>query len=448
MGWFEGISQSFQGLIRTLSGKSVITEQNVRDMVEEVKSSLLDADVNLRVVRRFVNKTLEEALGMAVLKSVRPGEQIVKIFHDNMVKLLGDQKQDLQLQGPDVVSCILMLGLQGHGKTTSSAKLALKLQKSGRRVLLVAADRARPAAIEQLAILGSQIDVPVFKGEGTDPVKVVEEALKLAKKEQYNVVIIDTAGRLQADDELMNQLLKIRDKVKPVETILVADAMTGQTAVEIATAFDEKIGISGFLLTKFDSDTRGGAALSLKTMTGKPIKFIGTGEKPDALETFYPERIASRILGMGDMVSLVEKAQEVFDVQESEKLRAKMAGSALSLEDYLQQIRQVKKMGSLQNLMSLMPGMGGQAADSQFSESDFKREEAILLSMTKKERANHLILGPSRRQRVARGSGTNVFLVNQMIKRFEKMRDTMRKVAKNKGMQQQLMAQMGMGAPK
>ncbi len=446
MGFFESISQRLQGLFRSLSGKKVLTEQNVRDMLEEVKTALLEADVNVRVVRRFTNRVLESALGVTVLKSVSPGEQFVKIIYDNMVSLLGDQKQDLNLLGPDVVSTILLVGLQGHGKTTTAAKLGLKLQSEGRRVLLVAADRARPAAIDQLEKLGQTVGVPVFRGEGHDPLRVVDEAVKLARKEQYNLVLIDTAGRLQVDQELMNQLVQLRDRFKPVETLLVADAMTGQSAVEIAQTFDQTVGLTGFILTKFDSDTRGGAALSLKTITQKPIKYIGVGEKPTALEVFHPERMASRILGMGDVVSLVEKAQEVYDQQEAERLRQKMASSTFTLQDYLDQIRQVKKMGSLQSIMEMMPGMAGNVDLTQ-NEGQWKQEEAIILSMTLKERKNHLILGPSRRQRIARGSGTSVFMVNQLIKRFEKMRDTLRKVAKNKGMQQQIMTQMGMPHP-
>jgi signal recognition particle subunit SRP54 len=447
MGFFDSISQRLQAVFRTLSGKKVITEQNVRDMLEEVKTALLEADVNVRVVRRFTNRVLESALGMAVIKSVNPGDQFVKILYDNLVTLLGDTKQELQLHGPDVISVILMVGLQGHGKTTTTAKLGLHLQNQGRRVLLVAADRARPAAIDQLEILGKSIGVEVFRGEGNDPVAVVDAAIKFAKKEQHNLVLVDTAGRLQIDHDLMNQLVKLKEKFKPVETILVADAMTGQSAVSIAQEFEKTLGITGIILTKFDSDTRGGAALSLKSITEKPIKFIGVGEKPTALEVFHPERLASRILGMGDVVSLVEKAQEIYDAQEAERIRKKMASSTFNLQDYLDQIRQVRKMGNLQSLVEMMPGVNAGALNLDQNEKQIKQEEAIILSMTVKERQNHLILGPSRRQRIARGSGTNVFMVNQLIKRFEKMRDTMRKMAKNKGMQQQMMSQMGLNHP-
>lgn len=443
MGFFESISLKFQGFLRTLAGKKVLTEQNVRDMLEEIKAALLDADVNVRVVRRFTNRVLESALGMSVLQSVSPGEQFVKILHDNMVSLLGDQKQDLALRGPDVVSVILMVGLQGHGKTTTAAKLALRLQNEGRRVLLAAADRARPAAIDQLETLGKAIGVPVHRGEGSDPLEVAREALQRARKEQYDVLIVDTAGRLQADKALMDQLVAMKQRLDPVETLLVADAMTGQTAVEIAQEFDKALGLTGFILTKFDSDTRGGAALSLKTVTQKPIKFIGVGEKPTALEPFHPDRMASRILGMGDIVSLVEKAQQVYDADEAERLRRKLASSTFTLQDYLEQIRQMKKLGGVASIAELLPGMPANA-DLTEAEGQWKLEEAIILSMTPKERENPLILGPSRRQRVARGSGTSVFMVNQLLKRFEKMRDSLRKVAKNKGLQQQIVTRMGL----
>lgn len=443
MGFFESISLKFQGFLRTLAGKKVLTEQNVRDMLEEIKAALLEADVNIRVVRRFTNRVLESALGMAVLQSVSPGEQFVKILYDNMVSLLGDQRQELALRGPDVVSVVLMVGLQGHGKTTTAAKLALRLQNEGRRVLLAAADRARPAAIDQLETLGKVIGVPVHRGEGNDPLEVAREALQRARKEQYDVLIVDTAGRLQADKALMDQLVAMKQRLDPVETLLVADAMTGQTAVEIAQEFDKAVGLTGFILTKFDSDTRGGAALSLKTVTQKPIKFIGVGEKPTALEPFHPERMASRILGMGDIVSLVEKAQQVYDADEAERLRRKMASSTFTLQDYLEQIRQMKKLGGAASIAELLPGMPANA-DFTEAEGQWKREEAIILSMTPKERENPLILGPSRRQRVARGSGTSVFMVNQLLKRFERMRDSLRKVAKNKGLQQQIVTQMGL----
>jgi len=440
---FDGLTSKFSDIVRSLSGKATITEKNVQDMVEEVKVALIEADVNLRVVRRFVNQTLEEAKGALVLRSVNPGQQFVKILHDKIVKLLGDERQDLALKGPDVVSTILFLGLQGAGKTTTVAKLAARLKKEGRRVLLVAADLQRPAAIDQLTYLSQQVGVEIFKEDSKNPVAVVKNALKYAQKNQFNTVLVDTAGRLQVDETLMDELVDIKKAADPVESLLVADAMTGQNAVEIAQAFDEKVGVTGIILTKFDSDTRGGAALSLKTITGKPIKFVGVGEKIENLDPFHPDRFASRILGMGDVVSLVEKAQEVVDVKEAAALQDKMAGGVFTLDDYLDQFRRVKKMGSVQSLMALIPGLAGQVDPSMIDEGGMKKEEAILSSMTKKERKNHLILGPSRRKRIAAGSGTTIYDVNQLIKKFEKTKLMMKKVAKNKGMQQQMMQQLG-----
>lgn len=440
---FEGLTSKFSDILRTLSGKASISEKNIQDMVEEIKVALLEADVNLRVVRRFVNKTMEEAQGQAVLKSVNPGQQFVKILYDSMVRLLGDENQALNLRGPDTTSVILFVGLQGSGKTTTTAKLASRLKKQGRRVLLAAADLVRPAAVEQLKILGTQIGVEVYTEDTKNAVQVAKNALKYAKKNQFDVLIVDTAGRLQVDEALMKELSDVKKSLDPIETLLVADAMTGQNAVEIAQAFEEKIGISGIILSKFDSDTRGGAALSLKSITGKPIKFVGVGEKLDNLDPFYPDRFASRILGMGDVVSLVEKAQETYDVNEAVALQKKMASSTFTLQDYLEQFQKVKKMGNLQSLVEMMPGMGGQLPQGGIDEKEIKKEEAIILSMTMKERKNPLILGPPRRKRVALGSGSTVYDVNQLLKKFEKMKLMMKKVSKNKKYQAQMMAQMG-----
>jgi len=436
----EKLTEKFSDIARTLSGKATITEKNVEDAVEQIKLALLDADVNLRVVRRFVNGTLEEAKGEKVLKAVSPGQQFIKIVYDRMVALLGDTRQDLQLRGPDTQSVILLLGLQGSGKTTTASKLAFMLKNKGRRVLMAACDLQRPAAVEQLSVLGAQVGVDVYSEEGCkDPAKVAKAALEKAKRELYDTLIVDTAGRLQIDEALMEELARVRDAVRPIESILVADAMTGQAAAEIAKTFDEKIGLSGVILSKFDSDARGGAALSLKSVTGKPVKFIGTSEKPDGLEPFYPDRIASRILGMGDVVSLVEKAQAAFDQKQAAELQRKIASETLTLEDYLEQIRSVKKMGSMKGLLEMLPGLAGQIDEDQIDEADMKREEAMLLSMTKKERQNHLIIGPSRRTRIAKGSGTSVADVNRLLKKFEKSRLMMKKLAKNKKYQQQLL---------
>ncbi len=439
----EKITGTFSGIIRTLSGKSTITEKNIEDTVEQIKMALLEADVNLRVVRRFVNSTIEEAKGEKVLKAVDPGQQFVKIIYDKIVSMLGDQKKDLSLKGPDTTSVILLLGLQGAGKTTAAHKLAAKLKKEGRRPLLAACDLVRPAAVEQLSVLGEKIGVPVYKENSKDAVKNAEEALKYAKKNQFDTLIVDTAGRLQIDEEMMNELVKIKKSLNPDEIILVADAMTGQNAVEIAQSFDEQLGISGVILTKFDSDARGGAALSLRSITGKPIIYIGTGEKTEDFEQFHPERIASRILGMGDVVSLVEKAQATVDEEEALRLQKRMQKNEFTLDDMLAQFQQVKKMGSMQSLMDMIPGMANQQIDT----SGMKRQEAIILSMTKKERANHLIIGPSRRKRIAAGSGTSVAEVNKLIKQFEKTKLTMKKLTRNRGMQAQLMSQLGMGGP-
>jgi signal recognition particle subunit SRP54 len=436
----EKISEKFGDIARTLGGKATISERNVEDAVEQIKLALLDADVNLRVVRRFVNATLEEAKGEKVLKAVSPGQQFTKIVYDRMVGLLGDTRQDLQLRGPDTQSVILLLGLQGSGKTTSAAKLAKLLKNGGRKVLLAACDLQRPAAVEQLSVLGAQVGVDVYKEEGCkDAVRVAANALARAKRELYDVLIVDTAGRLQVDEELMGELARLRDAVKPLESLLVADSMTGQAAADIAKTFDEKIGITGVILSKFDSDARGGAALSLKSVTGKPVKFIGTSEKMEGLEPFYPERVAGRILGMGDVVGLVEKAQAVFDQKQAAELERKISDETLTLEDYLEQLQSMKKMGSMKGLLEMLPGLAGKIDEESIDEGGLKREEAILRSMTKKELRNYLIIGPSRRTRIAKGSGSAVADVNRLIKKFEKSRLMMKKLSKNKKYQQQLM---------
>lgn len=443
----EKLTGKIQDALRTISGKATITEKNIEDAVEAIKMALLEADVNLRVVRRFVNATIEEAKGERVLRSVDPGQQFIKIVHDKLVAFLGDTRQDLVLKGPDTQSVILMLGLQGSGKTTSSAKLALRLKNEGRKVLLVACDLIRPAAMEQLSVLGSQIGVPVHREDGAkDPVKVYRAALDMARKNLYDTLIVDTTGRLQIDQEMMAELVRLRDAAKPDELLLVADAMTGQSAVDIAKAFDEQIGLTGVVLTKFDSDTRGGAALSLKTITGKPLKFVGVGEKPEDLEPFYPDRMASRILGMGDIVSLVEKAQQVVNQEEAAALQKKMLSEDFTLQDWLDQLRSVKKMGSLQSMLEMLPGMAGQISEEDLNKADMKTQEAIICSMTKKERQNYLIIGPSRRTRIARGSGTSVAEVARLLKKFEKMRTMMKKVAKlgkNPQAAQAMMSRMG-----
>ncbi len=439
----DNLSNKFSDIFRKISGNAAISEKNIEEAVEQIKIALLEADVNIRVVRRFVNRTIEEAKGEAVLKAVNPGQQFIKIVHDRMVTLLGDERQELNLKGPDTASIILMMGLQGSGKTTTSAKLALRLKKEGRKPLLVAADLVRPAAVKQLHVLGEQVGVDVYSEDTKDPLSVVKNALKKAKKEQFNTVIIDTAGRMHVDQDLMKEIKAVASAAKPDETLLVADSMTGQHAVEIAKEFDESVGISGVILSKFDSDARGGAALSLKSVTGKPIKFVGTGEKTEDLEPFFPERIATRILGMGDVVSLVEKAQETIDEEDAKKLEEKMAKATFTLEDYLEQFQRVKKMGSIKSLIDMVPGAAGRISEDDIDENEIKREEAIILSMTIQERRNHRIISPSRRKRIAKGSGTNVYEVNRLIKKFDKMRLMMKKVTKNKKYQAQLMNQLG-----
>jgi signal recognition particle subunit SRP54 len=443
---FESISEKFSGIMRSFQGKSKITEKNIEDAVDEIKVALLDADVNLRVVRRFINGTREEALGEKVLKAVDPGQQFTKIVYDRMVKLLGAEEGEgeLKLKGPDVTSTILMMGLQGSGKTTTSAKLALKLKKSGRRPLMIAADLVRPAAITQLQVLGEQVDVPVFTIEGCkDPVKVAKEGLAYAKKNQYNTIIVDTSGRMHLDEILMNEIQNVSKAINPDETLFVADAMTGQNAVTIAKEFEAKVGISGVVLSKFDSDARGGAALSLRSVVGKPIKFIGVGEKMEDLDPFYPERIASRILGMGDVVSLVEKAQETIDEAEALKLQEKMKKNTFDLQDYLDQLRQMDKMGSMDKILEMIPGAAGNISADDIPMDELKKERAIILSMTPQERQNYRLLGLTRRKRIAKGSGSSVAEVNRLIKKFEKLKKTMQKMTKNKKYQKMLKNQMG-----
>ena len=440
----EKITGTFSNIIRTLSGKATISEKNIEETVEQIKMALLEADVNLRVVRRFVNSTIEEAKGEKVLKAVDPGQQFVKIIYDKITSMLGDKKTDLSLKGPDTQSVILLLGLQGAGKTTAAHKLAARLLKEGRKPLLAACDLVRPAAVEQLSVLGEKIGVSVYKESGaSNAVKVSQNAVSYAKKNGFDTIIVDTAGRLQIDESMMQELVSMKKALNPVETVLVADSMTGQNAVDIAKSFDEQLGLTGVILTKFDSDARGGAALSLRSITGKPILFIGTGEKTEDFEPFHPDRIASRILGMGDVVSLVEKAQQTVDAQEAERMQKKMMRNEFTLQDMLDQLQSVEKMGSMSQILDMMPGLAGQISEDQIDKAGMKHQKAIIQSMTLKERRNHLIIGPARRKRIAKGSGTSVQEVNKLIKQFEKTKLAMKKLTRNKGMQAKLMQQMG-----
>jgi signal recognition particle subunit SRP54 len=438
----ERLSGKLISIIKQISGKALISEKNIESAIEEIKLALLEADVNLRVVRRFVNRTAEDAVGMKVARDVTPSQQFVKIVYDRMVELLGEKRSALELKGPDTQTVILCLGLQGSGKTTTAAKLALLLKREGRKPLLVAADPVRPAAAEQLQVLGNQADVDVFRIDEKNSVAIAKKALDRAKREQYDTVIIDTTGRLQIDDAMMGDLAELKRQARPDESLLVADAMTGQQAVDIARTFDERIGLSGVILSKFDSDARGGAALSIRNITGRPIKYVGVGEKLEDLEPFYPERMASRILGMGDVVSLVEKAEATIEREEAEKIREKMESNTFDFDDYLDQFRRVKKMGNIRSLLEMIPGLKGNVDEDKINLEDMKKEEAIILSMTKKERKNPLMIGPSRRKRIARGSGTAVFDVNKLLKKFEKTKSMMKKVARNKDYQERLIGQL------
>ena len=441
---FENISKKLSHAFKKLSGNTKITERNVEEAVEEIKNALLDADVNLRVLRRFVNSTLEEAKGSKVLDSVNPREQFIKIVNDKITAMLkGDDDGTLKLNGPDVTSVILLMGLQGNGKTTTAGKLGYKLKKDGRRVLLVAADLKRAAAVDQLKIVGEDAGVPVYSENSSDVIKVVQNAKEYAKKNQYDTMIVDTAGRLSLDSELMDELSKVSNTLNPIEKLFVSDASLGQEAANIAKEFDEKVGITGVILTKFDSDTRGGAALSIASITHKSIKFVGVGEKKEDLEIFYPERAASRILGMGDVVSLVEKAEEMFNEEEAEKMKERLENHSFSIADYLMQLEQVNKMGGAQKLLSMLPGASS-IDQSALNFDELKKEKAIMYSMTKKERDNYRLIGPPRRKRIAKGAGVSIGEVDKFLRKFEKIRLTMRKVVKNKKMQASLLEKFGM----
>jgi signal recognition particle subunit SRP54 len=439
---FDSLSSKLQNAFRNLRGLGRISEANVGDALREVRQALLEADVNFKVARDFIERVKTKSIGADVVQSVQPGQQIVKIIHDELVELLGSANATLQLSGNP--SCVLMAGLHGSGKTTSSAKLARLLHKQGRTPLLVAADVYRPAAMDQLETLGKQLDVPVYLHRGeTNVLKIAREALEFARANNRNTLIFDTAGRLQIDEELVQELVRLRDLVKPQETLLVLDAATGQEAVNVATHFDKALNISGSILTKLDGDARGGAALSLKAVTGKPIKFAGMGEKLEDFEPFHPERMASRILGMGDVVSLVEKAAEAVDMDEAMRLEEKMRKGQFTLEDFLEQLRQMKKLGSLESIVSMLPG-GAEALkgnDLSKQEKEFRHMEALICAMTLQERRNPHILNAKRRQRIAKGSGVMVAELNTMLNKFAQMQQMMKKMGKF----QKMMARMGGG---
>lgn len=430
----DGISKSLTDIFRNISGKSVINENNIKSAIQEIRIALLEADVNISVVRSFVKFVTEESIGEKVVRSVNPREYFIKIVNDKLVEILGSKNQDIILKPKDTLSVIMLAGLQGSGKTTTAGKLANYLKKKDdRKILLSACDVYRPAAIDQLIRVGEMAGVEVFTGDRKDPIKIAKEALKYARENKFDTLILDTAGRLHIDVDMMNEVQKLARETKPDEILFVADSMTGQTAADIAKEFDNYLGVSGIILTKFDSDTRGGAALSIKNILNKPIKFIGVSEKLDGLEVFYPDRIASRILGMGDIVSLVEKAEEIYDQEEAERLEKKIRKSEFTLQDFLDQLNQMNKMGSIENILEMIPGMKGQMGNINIDEKKIARQKAIIQSMTMREREDfRLVMGP-RKKRIAKGSGVTILDVDNLLKNFQKSRQMMKNVIKGKG---------------
>lgn len=429
----DELTEKLEKALKKITGQGKITESNISDTLREIRRVLLDADVNYKVAKDFIEKVKEKSLGQEVINSVTPGQLITKIIYDELVALLGSKGSELVLN-PNGLTVIMLIGLQGCGKTTFSAKLAKYLKDKKQNVLLVAADVYRPAARSQLKILGSQINVPVFSiDESNDPVTISVESLKYAKENGLNTVIIDTAGRLHIDEEMMNEAAAIKEKVKPTQTLFVVDAMTGQDAVNSAKAFHEKVDFDGVVLTKMDGDSRGGCILSIRAVVDRPVKFVSLGEKVDSLELFYPDRMASRILGKGDIVSLVEKAQAQFDEKEAEDLEKKFRENKFDFDDFLKQIKMIKKMGSLKSILGMIPGVGTQLKNADVDDKQLIVVESIIQSMTKKERANPKILNGSRRKRIARGSGNTIQDVNRLIKQFEQMQQMMKMMNKNSG---------------
>ena len=433
---FEGLSAKLQEVTRKLRGKARISESDLKEMLREVKLALLEADVNYAIVKEFINTIQEKALGQDVLKSLTPGQQVIKIVKDELVELLGGTESKINFT-PNPPTVIMLVGLQGSGKTTTAGKLANLLRKQGKKPLLVACDVYRPAAIKQLQVVGGQLNIPVYANETLkDVVKIARQAIDVAISKLNDVVILDTAGRLHIDEELMNELKNVKANVKPHEILLVVDSMTGQDAVNVAKAFNEALGIDGIVLTKLDGDTRGGAALSVKKITGRPIKFAATGEKLSDIEVFYPERMASRILGMGDVLSIIEKAEEAIDIEEAEKLE-KQLKKKKDLDDYLTQLRQIKKMGSFSSLLKMIPGMNA-LKDVKIDDKEFVRIEAMISSMTKEERKNPKLLNGNRRVRIAKGSGTSVQEINKFMKSFEMTQKMMRQMKDSKNMRKMM----------
>ncbi|MEM6263784.1 MAG: signal recognition particle protein [Bacteroidota bacterium] len=444
---FENLTQKLEGAFRTLKGEGRITEVNVAQTVKEIRRALIDADVNYKVAKEFTDKVKEEALGKDILINVKPGQLLIKIVNDELTALMGTENEGIQFaRKPPTV--ILIAGLQGSGKTTFTGKLARKLKSEGRNPLLVAGDVYRPAAIDQLGVLGEQISVDVYKEvENKNPVEIAQNGIQHARQNGKDVVIVDTAGRLAVDEEMMNEISDIKDAVTPNEILFVVDAMTGQDAVNTAKAFNDRLDFDGVVLTKMDGDTRGGAAISIRTVVDKPIKFISQGEKLEDLDLFYPDRMSSRILGMGDVVSLVDRVQQVYDEKEAETLRKKIQRNQLDFDDFLSQIRTIKKMGNIKDLVSMIPGMGKLTRDLEIDDDAFKHIEAIIQSMTKQERATPTILNGSRRRRIANGSGRPVREVNELIKQFDgmkKMMKQMNKASKGGKMNRMMSQQMNM----
>ena len=429
---FEGLSSRLQEITRKIRGKARITESDLKEMLREVKLALLEADVNYKIVKEFIANIQEKALGQDVMKSLTPGQQVIKIVKDEMVTLLGETESRVNFT-PNPPTIIMLVGLQGSGKTTTAGKLANLIRKQGKKPLLVACDVYRPAAIKQLQVVGSQLNIPVYANETTkDVVKIARQGIDTAISKLNDVVILDTAGRLHIDEELMEELKNVKSAVKPHEILLVVDSMTGQDAVNVSEKFNEALGIDGIVLTKLDGDTRGGAALSVKKVTGRPIKFAATGEKLSDIEVFSPERMTSRILGMGDVLSIIEKAEEAITEEDAKELEKQLKKKELDLDDYLAQIRQIKKMGSFSSLLSMIPGMN-KFKDLKVDDKEFEKIEAIICSMTQKEKRNTKLLNASRRQRIAKGSGTTVQDINKFIKSFEMTQSMMKKMQSEKG---------------
>ena len=427
---FESLSDKLQNVFRNLRSKGRLTEADVKAALKEVKMALLEADVSFKVVKQFINSVQERAVGQDVMTSLTPGQMVIKIVNEEMVKLMGSETTELKLKNGNEITVIMMMGLQGAGKTTTAAKIAGKLKAKGKKPLLVACDIYRPAAIDQLQVNGEKQGVPVFSmGTNHKPVNIAKAAMEHAKTNDMNVVIIDTAGRLHVDEALMDELVEIRDNIDITETVLVVDAMTGQDAVNVASTFDEKIGIDGVILTKLDGDTRGGAALSIRSVTGKPILYVGMGEKLSDLEQFYPDRMASRILGMGDVLTLIEKAEAAVDADKAKEMEKKLKKAELGFDDYLESMQQIKNMGGLADVMNMIPGLGGQLKGAALpDEKSLGRIEAIIYSMTPKERSNPNLLNPSRKNRIAKGAGVDIAEVNRLVKQFEQSRKMMKQM--------------------